>query len=81
MKLYLSSYKLGDHVDELIKMAGTQPRVALISNALDYIPIEARLDHFRNVFDPIAHFAAHGMDASDLDLRHYFGRSDALREA
>ena len=81
MKLYLSSYKLGGHVDELIKMAGLRPRVALISNALDFIPIEARLDHFRNVFDPIAHFAAQGMDASDFDLRHYFGRSGALREA
>lgn len=81
MKLYLSSYRLGDHIDELLKMTGPWPSVALISNALDSIPIEARFDHFRNVFDPIANFAANGMHASDFDLRHYFGRPEALKEA
>jgi dipeptidase E len=81
VKLYLSSYKLGDHVEELIKMAGPRPRVAVISNARDFVPVEARRDHLRNVFDPIAHFAIHGMVALDFDLRNYFGRPDALKEA
>ncbi len=62
-------------------MTGPEPRVAVLSNALDGIPAPRRRAHRRDVFDPIAHFAAHGMAAEELDLRDYFGRSEALEKA
>ena len=37
MKLYLSSYKLGNHTDELKKLVGkSDASVAVIDNALDF---------------------------------------------
>jgi len=51
MKLYLSSYRMGDHFSELQEMAEPQARVAVISNALDYISIEKRLEYSLTHFD------------------------------
>ena len=82
MKLYLSSYMLGDHADRLLEMAGGHgARMAVITNALDHIPLEAQLEYTRAKFDPISYFADHGFDASFVDLRFYFGRTGALRNA
>src|ERR1700689_936625 len=72
MKLYLSSYLLGDHADRLIAMAGRGARMAVITNALDAIDIEGRLKCTRTPFDPVAYFAGSGFDASLVDLRYYF---------
>jgi dipeptidase E len=80
MKLYLSSYLLGDHADRLIAMAGRGARMAVITNALDAIDIEARLKCTRTTFDPVAYFAGSGFDASLVDLRYYFGRPESLRD-
>ncbi len=81
MKLYLSSYRMGDHFDELWRLAGPNAKVGLISNALDYIPAEARRAFARKNFDPLSFFQANGFDAADLDLREYFGRADSLKQA
>jgi dipeptidase E len=79
--LYLSSYLIGDHPDRLLSMAGGPgARMAIITNALDNIPLEAQLDHTRKTFDPVAYFGGHGFDPSLVDLRHYFGRPVQLRE-
>lgn len=81
MKLYLSSMMIGDHAERLIEMAGGQgSRLAIITNALDYIPPLDQLAYTRNHFDPMVYFGQHGFDPSIIDLRHYFGRSSALRE-
>jgi dipeptidase E len=81
VKLYLSSMMLGDHRDRLLAMAGGPgARVAVITNALDNIPLEAQLEYTRNEMDVIAYFAWHGFDPSPLDLRFYFGRTAALRD-
>lgn len=55
--------------------------MAVISNALDFIPDEARRSYARNVFDPLAVFADHGMAAADLDLRRFFGDPAGLAAA
>lgn len=82
MELYLSSNMIGSHADRLIAAAGGRgARMAVITNALDYIPLEAQLEYTRTQFDPVAYFAEHGFDPSLLDLRFYFGRAAALREA
>jgi dipeptidase E len=81
MKLYLSSYRMGDRFEELVAATPKGARVSVVSNAVDYIPIEQRRAYIKRIFDPIATFARHGFDASDLDLRAYFGRARALEHA
>lgn len=78
MRLYLASYRTGDSHSELIRMAGAGARVGVISNAVDFIPTADREAYARKVFDPVADFRAHGLDAYDLDLRAYFRRPEAL---
>ncbi|MEA3065933.1 MAG: dipeptidase [Sphingomonadales bacterium] len=81
MKLYLSSMMIGDHPDRLLAMAGGRgARMALITNALDNIPLEAQLEYTRTRMDAIAYFAGQGFDPSPVDLRFYFGRTRPLRD-
>lgn len=80
MRLYLASYRFGDTFPELLRMAGPGARVAVVSNATDFLPAESREAYARTVFDPIAHLRDHGLDAHDLDLRRYFRRAEALVE-
>jgi dipeptidase E len=81
MQLYLSSYRMGDQFDQLVAAIPSEATVAVVSNAVDFIPVADRLAYARNIFDPVEHFRTHGLAAIDLDLRAYFGRVDALRSA
>ena len=81
MRLYLSSFRMGDSFQRLLAMVGPGARVAVISNAVDFIPPVARRVYLQMVFDPIAHFREHGLAAHDLDLRGYFGRPAELEAA
>jgi dipeptidase E len=61
---------------------GPGVKMAIITNALDNVPVDAQLEYARRGrFDPIASFALQGFDPSLLDLRDYFGRTTELREA
>src|SRR5687768_9193967 len=80
MRLYLASYRFGEGFDELLAMAGRGARVAVISNAVDFVPAEAREAYARTVFDPVAAFREAGLDAHDLDLRAFFGRHADLAQ-
>lgn len=71
MRLYLSSYRLGNHPEKLREI-GRQGRVAIIGNALDFIPDEARRKYEAEVYDPRSEFVAMGMQTQDLDLRLHF---------
>ena len=71
---------LGDHVARLKVMAGPNARMAVITNALDYIPTIDRILYAQTQFDAVHYFNDNGFDASLIDLRYYFGRSAALRE-
>lgn len=59
-------------------MAGPGVRAVVISNAVDFIPDEARREFARTVFDPVAELNGWGLDAFDLDLREVFGAPDEL---
>ena len=75
MQLYLSSNGLGDHADVLLEMAGgTGARMAIITNALDAIPIEAQIAYLRVRPDPLIAYAECGFDPALIDLRRFFGR-------
>jgi dipeptidase E len=81
MRLYLSSYRLGDSAGALLALVGNGARAAIVSNALDHIPAAAREAYRAEISDPIADFAALGISAQDLDLKHYFGAPDRLENA
>lgn len=81
MRLYLSSYRMGRRFGALVEALGRGAKVAVVSNATDFIPDEARAAYARTVFDPIAHFNDHGLDASPLDLRTFFNDAAGLETA
>jgi dipeptidase E len=77
MRLYLSSFRMGDHPEHLTALAGESGRRAVvIANALDAAPAGVRR---RGVEDELAGLAGLGFDAVELDLRDYFGRQQRLR--
>lgn len=80
MKLYLTSYKIGDESSRLLGMVPSGGRVAVVSNALDLIPMEAQLEYAsRGGFIVQDWFRAQGLEVFDLDLRTYFRREDIGR--
>lgn len=81
MRLYLSSYRLGASAFRLKKLLNGGRRAAIIQNALDFIPAEARRAYEANVYDPKEELAAWGIEAEELDLRDYFGEPRALEKA
>lgn len=81
MRLYLSSYRMGDRFDELVSAVGAGARAVVIANAVDFVPMEDRLAYARTGFDPVAQFRASGLDADELDLRAFFGKPADLAAA
>lgn len=77
MKLYLSSYRLGDHPEQLGAMLGENKKVMVISNALFSTDAE-RLAQGRE--REINDLRGIGLDPEELDLREYFGKSKDLEE-
>lgn len=80
MRLYLSSYRIGNYPEKLIELS-RGGSVAIVGNALDYIPDEARRKYEAEVYDPRTELSALGLRTQDLDLRHYFGNPSGLRNA
>ena len=77
MRLYLSSYQMGDHPEQLACLVGEGGRRAvMIANAIDDIPVK-----IRRLFAEreLAALGELGFDAAELDLRDYFGEPERLR--
>jgi dipeptidase E len=66
VRLYLSSFRLGDHPERLCELAGSGRRVAVIANALDTLPADVRRT---GVDREIADLRDLGFDAREADLR------------
>lgn len=80
MRLYLSSYKLGNKTVILKQwLASSNKKVGYIPNAFDFtgMPPENRIKHMD--FD-INELKILGFTVEVVDLRDYFGRKDALRK-
>jgi dipeptidase E len=77
MKLYLSSYKFGNHPEKLTELAGSNKKVAVIMNAVDFGDKERQNN---NLFTQIEKLKEFGFNAEGLDLRNYFGKRDELKE-
>jgi dipeptidase E len=77
VRLYLSSFRLGNRPDELVGLLNGRTSTAVILNADDYkstddraASLESELDELRGV----------GLEPTELDLRDYFGKPFELRE-
>jgi len=81
MRLYLSSWRVGDRAGSLLALLGSGKRAALIENALDLSSEAAREMHRTEVYDPAVELASLGIGVTRLDLRQYFGRPEALAAA
>lgn len=79
MRLYLSSYRIGDSVGSLLALLGSGHRTAIISNALDNISPTARAIYRDEVYDPHVELRSLGLATEELDLRRYFGNPEALK--
>lgn len=76
MKLYLSSYRLGDRKDELVGMFGEDKSVAIIPNALDVFPDGERKD--LGLRREIEDLQGLGLRPEILNLRDYFNNRNDL---
>ncbi|MFS8131257.1 MAG: Type 1 glutamine amidotransferase-like domain-containing protein, partial [Candidatus Dojkabacteria bacterium] len=77
MKLFLSSYQLGNHPEELAKLFGSNKKIAVICNARDYDFDEA--DYKKKQEEQVSNLKNIGLDPEILDLRNYFGKEEELR--
>jgi dipeptidase E len=73
--LYLSSFRMGDHPEELVSLVEPGRQAAVIANAMDDEPEEDRDAGVRRELDALAQL---GIEAREVDLRTYFGRSEPL---
>ena len=78
MKLYLSSYRVGNHADKLVELIGKKnARVAVSVNARDFSEDLARKN--ARLTQEIDDMEALGFVAEELDLRDYFA-NDSIME-
>lgn len=78
MKLYLSSYRLGDNPQALADLAGSNKKAAVIANAMDFLTDQD--GRKESVDREIADLEALGLQPAEVDLRKYFGKPDELKE-
>ncbi len=78
MKLYLSSYQIGNSVSELLRMLDGRKKVAVINNAKDGLPAESRQIRVNEQF---ANFRDLGLEPKEVDLRDYFVDNSGLHNA
>ena len=74
MKLFLSSYRAGNHNADLIKFLGDIKKVAFISNAKDYKSKSEREKSMRENFN---FWKSNGIEPHEIDLRSYFRKKGA----
>jgi dipeptidase E len=78
MHLYLSSYRFGNEPSRLSTFLRSGSAAVVIANALDYTDDAPRKQ--AGMAREIEALSRLGLTAHELDLRSFFGRSQALRE-
>lgn len=76
MRLYLSSYGIGNHPEELIKIVGENKKAAVIVNAGDLNTPEGRAERLQQEITNLSNL---GFEPEELDLRQYFGKEIELK--
>jgi dipeptidase E len=80
VRLYLSSFRLGDHPEHLVRLAGEGARVAVIANSIDGAPPDVRRE---GVGLELGALRGLGLVPHEVDLRTLAGPTDvqdALRD-
>jgi len=76
--MYLSSFRLGNNPEEFVRLVGTNKRVAVIPNALDFTnDIERRNAGIQREIDDLNSL---GFQAQEVDLREYFNKPNELEK-
>jgi dipeptidase E len=75
MRLYLSSFRMGDHPERLVELLDPPGRAAIIANAIDQAEAGERFEGVHRELDALCEL---GIDAQELDLRDYFGAAERL---
>lgn len=76
MRLYLSSFRIGDHPDRLVELARGLPTAAVIANACDGQSTTGRSE---SVTRELSALRALGFIADEVDLRDFAGHGEELR--
>ncbi len=76
--MYLSSFRLGDHPEELVKLFGINRKIAVIANATD--DLQNKEERALKVAREIEWLNALGLEADEVDLRDYFNKPEKLKE-
>ncbi len=71
MRLYLSSYRIGNKPDELLALAKGKKRTALILNAYDY---KNETDRASSLEREMSELKGIGLEPTEVDLRKFFGK-------
>ncbi len=77
MRLYLSSFRLGNKPEVLLEMLGAKKRTALIGNAMDFIDPSARA---KSLGQEVERLKSVGIVPVEVDLRDYFDKPNALEK-
>lgn len=78
MKMYLSSFRLGDHPEQLVSLVGSNKRTAVIANSIDFgNDPERRKAGVQREIDDLTKL---GFAPEEVDLRNYFGKSEELEK-
>ena len=75
VRMYLSSFRVGNCPHRLIELARGGTRAAVIANAMDAAPSEIRTDGVKRELNALT---ALGLVAEELDLRDHFGTRGAV---
>lgn len=78
MRLYLSSFGLGNRPGALLELLRSKPRTAVVLNAKDASSSEGRQASLQRELEALAEL---GLAPEELDLRDYFGRPGEMKEA
>lgn len=78
MKLFLASYRFGDHHTRFAELVGPGARIAVIAAAADAWPAAARASAVTSELTPLRRA---GYDAEELDIRDYAPSPDSLEHA
>jgi dipeptidase E len=75
MKLYLSSYRVGNEPEKLTELVGSNMRTAVISNAVDSLEGTEREKRVEFEVNAMSHL---GFEPEEIDLRDFFERPDKI---
>jgi dipeptidase E len=74
MRLYLSSYKFGNHIEKLLDLVpNSQRKAVIVMNAVDWGDSEKRRMNYEKYATELSDI---GFEVSELDLRKYFDRTE-----